>query len=160
MRSLETARLLEDLPETADAFRSGEVSESQAAEIAAAASVDPSAEGRLLDRARKGSSHRQFRDDCREAKLRAADDRAMAQRLHETRSARTWSDGHWCLEARLRPDEGARVNQVLERKTDELFQAARAEGRHEPRDAYRADAFGGDHARRIAGEADRVAAGG
>jgi len=141
MRSLETARRLEELPETADAFRAGELSESQAAEIAAAASLDPTAEGRLLDTVRDGKSYREFRDDCREAKLRAADDQATTQRLHETRSVRTYSDGHWCLEARLRPDEGARVNQVLEHKTDELFKAARAEGRHEPRDAYRADAL-------------------
>jgi hypothetical protein len=141
MRSLETARRLEELPDTADAFRAGDLSESQACEIAAAASLDPSAEGRLLGRVRDGTSFREFRDDCREAKLRAADDRALTQRLHETRSVRTWSDGHWCLEARLRPDEGARVNQVLEHKTDELFKAARAEGRHEPRDAYRADAL-------------------
>jgi len=141
MRSLDTARRLEDLPETADAFRAGELSEAQASEIAAAASLDPSAEGRLLDRARDGKSFREFRDDCREAKLRAADDQAITQRLHETRSVRTWSDGHWCLEARLRPDEGARVSQVLENKTNELFAAARAEGRREPRDAYRADAL-------------------
>jgi hypothetical protein len=141
MRSLETARRLEELPETADAFRAGELSESQAYEIAAAATADPSAESRLLHRVRNGSSFREFRDDCREAKLRAADDQALTQRLHETRSARTYSDGHWCLEARLRPDEGARVNQVLEHKTDELFKAARAEGRREPRDAYRADAL-------------------
>jgi len=141
MRSLETARRLEELPETQDAFRAGELSESQASEIAAAAAVDASAEGRLLDRVRDGSSFREFRDDCREAKLRAADDQAITQRLHETRSVRTWSDGHWCLEARLRPDEGARVNQMLEHKTDELFKAARAEGRRESRDAYRADAL-------------------
>ena len=32
MRSLETARRLEDLPETADAFRAGDLSESQAVE--------------------------------------------------------------------------------------------------------------------------------
>jgi hypothetical protein len=33
------------------------------------------------------------------------------------------------------------VSQVLENKTNELFAAARAEGRREPRDAYRADAL-------------------
>jgi uncharacterized protein DUF222/HNH endonuclease len=141
MRSLETARHLEELPQTAEAFRAGELSESQASEIAAAAAVDPSAEGRLLDTVRDGTSFREFRDDCREAKLRAADDQELTRRLHETRSVRTYADGHWCLEARLRPDEGARVNQVLEHKTDELFKAARAEGRHEPREAYRADAL-------------------
>src|SRR5215211_7386979 len=79
IRSLDTARQLEELPETADAFRAGELSESQAAEIAAAATVDPSAEARLLDRVRDGKSFREFRDECREAKLRAADDREMTQ---------------------------------------------------------------------------------
>jgi hypothetical protein len=141
MRSLDTAKRLEELPETADAFRAGDLSEAQASEIAAAATLDPSAEGRLLARARDGSSFRGFRDECREAKLRAEDDRSCAQRLHETREARTYSDGHWCLEARLRPDEGARVNQVLENKTDEIFRAARAAGRTEPRAAYMADAI-------------------
>jgi hypothetical protein len=141
MRSLETARRLEELPETADAFRAGALSESQASEIAAAATLDPSAERRLLEQVRDGRSFREFRDHCREAKLRAADDRATAQRLHETRSVRTWSDGHWCLEARLRPDEGDRVRQALEHKTEELFNAARADGRREPREAYRADAL-------------------
>jgi hypothetical protein len=141
MRSLETARRLEELPETADALRAGELSEAQAAEIAGAAWLDPSAEGRLLDRARGGSSFRGFRDACREAAMRAADDRALAQRLHETRAVRTWSDGHWRLDAALRPDEGARVGQVLETKTSELFEAARAAGRRQPREAYRADAL-------------------
>src|SRR5947209_11602243 len=57
-RSLQTARELEGLAETADAFRAGELSEAQASEIAAAASLDPTAEGRLLDTARGGSSFR------------------------------------------------------------------------------------------------------
>src|SRR6266516_6542877 len=127
-RSLQTARELEDLPETADAFRSGELSEAQASEIAAAATLDPAAEGRLLDTARGGSSFRGFRDQCREAALRAADDRTAAQRLHESRAVHTWCDGPYRMEVRLRPDIGARVESVLEAKTDELFAAARAQG--------------------------------
>jgi hypothetical protein len=97
--------------------------------------------GTVVGSGADGSSFREFRDECREAKLRAADDQAITQRLHETRAVRTWSDGHWRLEAQLRPDEGARVNQVLEHKTNELFVAARAEGRREAREAYRADAL-------------------
>jgi hypothetical protein len=46
-RSLQTARALEALPETQDAFRAGELSEAQAAEIAATATLDPSTESRL-----------------------------------------------------------------------------------------------------------------
>ena len=52
-RSLQTARDLEALPETAEAFRAGELSEAQAAEIAGAATQDPSAEARLLEAARE-----------------------------------------------------------------------------------------------------------
>src|SRR5262245_2049684 len=55
-RTLETARRLEDLRETADAFRAGELSEAQAAEVAAAASLDPSAEHRLLETVRGSKS--------------------------------------------------------------------------------------------------------
>jgi hypothetical protein len=141
-RSLQTARELETLPETADAFRAGELSEAQAAEIAATATLDPSVEGRLLETVRGGSSLRGLRDTCREVSMRAAEDRAKARWLHETRAARSWtdSDGHWVLHASLSPDDAARVHSALETKTGELFAAARAAGRVELRSAYVADA--------------------
>ena len=53
----------------------------------------------------------------------------------------TWCDGPYRMDVRLRPDVGARVESVLETKTDELFAAARAQGRCEPRAAYKADAL-------------------
>jgi hypothetical protein len=49
-RTLETARALDALPATADAFRAGQLSETQAAEITAAAGADPTAEHALLAR--------------------------------------------------------------------------------------------------------------
>ncbi len=49
-RTLETARALDALPETEAAFRSGQLSETQAAEVAGAASADPHAEAELLGR--------------------------------------------------------------------------------------------------------------
>jgi hypothetical protein len=141
-RSLQTARELEALPETQDAFRAGELSEAQAAEIAATASLDPSAESRLLETVRGGSSLRGLRDTCREVSMRAAEDAAKARWLHETRAARYWTDGdgHWVLHASLAPDDAARVHSALETKTGELFAAARAAGRLELRSAYAADA--------------------
>jgi hypothetical protein len=141
-RSLQTARALEALTETADAFRAGELSEAQAAEIAATASLDPSAEGRLLATVRGGSSLRGLRDTCREVSMRAAEDQAKARWLHETRAARTWTDGdgHWVLHASLSPDDAARVHSALEAETGEVFAAARAAGRAELRSAYAADA--------------------
>jgi hypothetical protein len=47
-RELETAKRLEELPDTAAAVRAGELSGAQASEIAASASVDPHAEAHLL----------------------------------------------------------------------------------------------------------------
>ena len=72
-RSLQTARELEALPATAAAFRSGELSEAQASEIAATATLDPAAEARLLDSARAAVSFKGLRDECRE------DDRARGR---------------------------------------------------------------------------------
>ena len=141
-RELETARKLEELPETAKAFRSGELSEAQASEIAASASVDPASEERLLDTVREGATFRTVRDQCRETTMRASDDAARTRRLHDTRSAHTYTDtdGHLVLHAALAPDLGARVRSVIEKKTDELFRLARAAGRTELRSAYMADA--------------------
>jgi hypothetical protein len=142
-RRLETARRLEELAETADAFRNGELSESQAEEIAAAASQDPSAEHRLLDTARNSKSFRRVRDACRETKMRAVDDRARARWLHEQRSARYWTDqnGHWRLEAKLSPDDAAWVRSALDLKTEERYLAARGRGETESQAAHRADAL-------------------
>jgi Domain of unknown function (DUF222)/HNH endonuclease len=143
-RSLGTARKLEQLPETQEAFSSGELSEAQAAEIAQAASLDPSAERRLLERARRGGSFRRLRDECRDAAVRARDDRKHAQYLHESRAVNIWTDafdGAFRIDGRLAPDEGAFVKSALENKTNEIFEAARQAGRCESRAAYMADAL-------------------
>jgi hypothetical protein len=50
-RTLETARALEQLPDTDAAFRAGALSATQAAEITSAAGADPSAEAALLEAA-------------------------------------------------------------------------------------------------------------
>lgn len=142
-RSLDAARQLEDLPATAAAFKRGELSEAQAAEIAATATLDPSAEGRLLATATGGSSYRTFRDQCRAASVRAADDRRLAQRLHETRAVHTWTerDGAWRMDVRLPPDDGAYVGHAIEDWTNRIAGVARPPGQREPRAAYAADAL-------------------
>jgi len=142
-RSLETARDLEGLPETAAAFAAGELSEAQASEIAATAVLDPSAERRLLETARGGSSFKSLRDECRDTAGRVEDDTTRARRLHETRAAYSWTerDGAWRLDVRLAPDQGAKVAAALSAETDELFRRARAAGRLEPRAALAADAL-------------------
>jgi hypothetical protein len=144
-RELETATKLEALPATRAAFSAGELSEAQAGEIAASAALDPKSESRLLATAREGASYRTVRDQAREVTLRARDDAAHTRWLHDHRTAHhaTTSAGHVLVHAELSPDVGARVVSALEKVTDKLFHAARAEGRRELRSAYMADALAG-----------------
>jgi len=140
---LETARALEQLPETDAAFRAGELSGTQAAEIAGAAGADPHAERELLETAAE-TSVKGLRDRCRQVRAGAeADDRAWARRLHVERKAHEWTDpdGAYRIEARLAPDAGARFSSAWKAHVDRIFCDARRAGRREPRAAYAADAL-------------------
>jgi hypothetical protein len=142
-RTLETARALEQLPETDASFRAGMLSETQAAEITATAIADPFAECELLEAA-SSTSVKGLRDRCRQVRVGAEpDDRAWARRLHETRRAHKWNDpdGAYRVEARMAPDAGARFDAAWEAHTDRMFREARRAGRREPRAAYAADAL-------------------
>jgi Domain of unknown function (DUF222) len=142
-RTLETARALEQLPDTDAAFRDGRLSEVQAAEITSTALADPGAEADLLEAAGT-TSVKGLRDRCREVRAGAeADDRAWARRLHVSRRAHEWTDpdGTYRLEARLAPDAGARFSNALKAHTDRIFCEARRAGRRESRAAYAADAL-------------------
>ena len=142
-RALETARALEQLPETEVAFRSGELSAIQAAEVTSAAGCAPAAEAELLETA-KATSVKGLRDRCRQVRAGAeADDREWGRRLHVERKAHEWSDpdGAYCVSARMAPDAGARFSSAWRAHTDRIFREARRAGRHEPRAAYAADAL-------------------
>jgi hypothetical protein len=142
-RTLETARVLDQLPDTDTAFRAGELSQVQAAEIANAAVADPGAEAVLLETA-ASTSVKGLRDRCRQVRAGAEeDDRAWARRLHEGRRAHDWTDpdGAYCLSARMAPDAGARFNSAWKAHIDRIFADARRAGRREPRAAYAADAL-------------------
>jgi hypothetical protein len=142
-RTLETARALEQLPDTDTAFRAGELSETQAAEITSAATAEPSAEAELLEAA-AATSVKGLKDHCRQVRAGAeADDRAWARRLHVERKAYEWTDaeGAYCLSARIGPDAGARFSSAWKAHVDRIFCDARRAGRHEPRAAYAADAL-------------------
>jgi hypothetical protein len=142
-RTLETARALDSLPETDAAFRSGRLSEVQAAEVAGAAAAEPRAEAELLEAA-GSTSVKGLRDRCRQVRAGAeADDQAWARRLHIERRAHEWTDpdGSYHLSARLAPDAGARFSSAWRAHTDRIFCEARRAGRREPRAAYAADAL-------------------
>jgi Domain of unknown function (DUF222) len=142
-RTLETARALEQLPATDAAFRAGQLSETQAAEITATAVADPSAESALLETA-ESTSVKGLRDRCRQVRAGAEeDDRAWARRLHVERKAHEWTDpdGAYCVSGRMAPDAGARFSSAWNAHTDRIFREARQAGRREPRAAYAADAL-------------------
>ncbi len=141
--TLETARRLEELPATEAAFRAGELSETQAREIASAAAADPAAEDDLL-RAASNSTVSELRDRCRRVKAAATADADEAyERIRRRRYLRHWTDrdGALRLEALLPADDGAVVLAALDARRQKIFTQAHQQGRREAFEAYAADAL-------------------
>jgi uncharacterized protein DUF222/HNH endonuclease len=141
--TLETAKRLERLPGTAEVFRTGRMSETQAREIASAASVDPSSEEHLLNTTRTGDVTG-LKEECRKVRASAvADEVELYEAIHRSRYLRSWTehDGAFRLDARLTPDAGATVLASLEPHRKRMFEDARRAGRRETQEAYLADAL-------------------
>jgi hypothetical protein len=141
-RVLATAERLEELPDTADAFASGKVTQAQVHEIASAAIEAPECERELISTARD-RNHAQLRDQA--ARIRAAgrDAQERERRAREQRSVRTYTDGEgvWHLHAQGAPSDGARIEARLKAETEIVFHDARKAGLREPHDAYAFDAL-------------------
>jgi hypothetical protein len=87
-----TANRLTELPATEDEMRSGDLSPQQAAQVTAGASKDPSAEQRLLRKAKR-SGMRDLRDE-KERVIAGVTDEDEARRTAKTdRHFRTWTKG-------------------------------------------------------------------
>ena len=143
LATLETAARLRELPGVDAALRAGELSGVQANEIASAAATDAGAEGELLGVARDDGVAG-LRDTCRRVKAEAAPDELARHRaLHAARALRHWNDpdGAGRLDGRFTPEVLAELLVALEPFEAEAFRGARAEGRRESFDAYRADAL-------------------
>jgi Domain of unknown function (DUF222) len=141
--SLETSKKVAELPHTGAAMRRGELSRSQADEIASAAAANPGAERSLLLKA-ANSSLAELREVCARTRAQAdPDPEATHRRIHRDRRLRRWTDsqGAWNLAACGTPDAGSPFNTVLDPIIDELFHAARRAGLREPREAYAFDAL-------------------
>jgi hypothetical protein len=143
MSTLETAARLPELPAVDRAVRAGELSTVQANEIASAAGSDAKAGAELVDVARNDGVAG-LKDRCRRVKAAAAPDELARHRaIHASRSLRHWEDpdGAGRLDGRFTPEVLAELLVALEPFEAEAFRAARAEGRREGFDAYRADAL-------------------
>ena len=138
---LDTGEKLPSLPTLDAAARSGAVSPAQAAPIADAATADPAAEQRLVDKAKRASLG-ELRDECARTKAAAArDDEARHAAIHRSRHLRRrrCPDGAAELHYRSTVDEVAEVFSVVAGFANQAFDQARGEGRREPEEAYLAD---------------------
>jgi Domain of unknown function (DUF222) len=139
---METAVRLEGLPATAEAFRSGQLSEVQAREIASAAAGHPGREDELLAVARS-ESVQGLRLACRAAVAGDRDETAAHRAVHRSRYLKHWidDDGAARLSVRLTVEDMATVLAAVDAFEAEVFATARAQGRVEPYHAYQADAL-------------------
>ena len=137
--ALETSEQLKALPATAAAMRAGRLSRDKAAVISSAATVDPDAEPELLAGADQPLAA--VREKCLAAK--GKDRNAAHKRIKKARYAREFTDkeGAWNFMARGTAEAGRTFQVGHDPIVDEMFKAARAEGRDEPREAYAFDAL-------------------
>lgn len=141
--SLDTAERLKELPATDTAARSGQLSPEKAAAVADGASADPSAEPKLLAKA-KTSSLAELREEVGRVKAAADPDPEATYRRHRSeRHLRIWADeaGLSKLFGQTTPDQMAVIAAAVTARTQELFDAARKAGIREPRAAYCIDAL-------------------
>ena len=139
---LETARHLGSLPATDEAVRQGKLSEIQVKEIAGAAILQPDAEVALVEAAgQQPLSVLKLR--CRRVRAAGQDQRATYEAIRKGRFLRNWVEDNGAVrfEARLTPDEGARLVAAVGVEADRLADAARKAGLVEPRKAMAADAL-------------------
>ena len=142
--TLETARHLGSLPATDEAVRQGRLSGTQVKEIAGAAILQPDAEQSLVDAA----GHQPvnvLKLRCRRVRAAGQDQKAAYDAIRRGRYLRNWVEdsGAVRFDARLTPDEGARLLAAVTSETDRLMATGRRAGIDEPRKALAADALVG-----------------
>ncbi len=140
--ALETARNLGSLPATDEAVRQGKLSETQLKEIAGAAILQPGAERALVEAAgQQPLSVLKLR--CRRVRAAGQDSHGSYEAIRRGRYFRNWVEGDGAVrfDARLTPDEGARLLASVKDEVDRLAADARRVGLEEPRRALAADAL-------------------
>ncbi len=142
INTLQAARQLGSLPATDEAMRDGRLSETQVKEIAGAAIHQPGAEQELVEAA----GHQpltMLKLRCRRVRASGREQGATYETIRRQRYLRNWVDGEGAvrLDARLTPDEGARLMAAVNAEADRLASQARRVGHDEPRKALAADAL-------------------
>ncbi len=140
--ALETAKGLDNCPQTQAALCSGELSLAQAAEITKTEAAVPGSEADLLELAGRAGVGA-LREAARTRRLHAQDADELYQRQRRARYLRHWQDdqGMIHISGSFTPDVGVRVVNRLDTETDRLFRSASREGNTEPRECLAADAL-------------------
>jgi hypothetical protein len=144
-RTLEVGRQIQQLPGTEDALRSGRLSGPKVAEVAGAATLDPSMEQDLLDGAAEEPLHA-VKERCQRARASASgqDQVAATRRIRAARHFSSWTDadGAFCYQGRDTADRGAQILRALGATAKGLRSGDRGSGADDlPERAVRADAF-------------------
>jgi len=154
--ALDTAGALHKLPSTKAALAAGELSLSQAAEIAKTEAARPGSEQQLLALARSHSL-RALKEAARRRRLGSIDPEELHRRQHQAQELRHWRDelGMICFSGALAPEAGLAFLSRLEAETDRVFRQGGPEVRAWSRRRRAAEAFvhlveggGGPQARR------------
>lgn len=116
-RAMETAKGLEVVPDTKDALLAGEVSLSQAQEIAQSEKETPGGEAELLSEAKKGDLS-SLRNATRERVFSETPPEDLHRRQYRARFLRHWRDrlGMVCFEGALPPESGVALMNRLEQR--------------------------------------------
>jgi hypothetical protein len=140
-RVIDTAKRLEQLPDTEAAVREGRLSARQAQLVTEAAAHNPAVERALLAAAGEGMVP--LKDACVVARAHAEDEGARAARQHAARRLRVWTANDGMVEGhfRLAPEVGGRLKAAIDAGTQRIFRRRRAAGPHETHEAYAADAL-------------------
>jgi hypothetical protein len=144
INALKAARRLGSLPATDDAMRNGRLSETQVGEIAGAAIVQPEAEEELVEAANQQPLN-VLKLRCRRVKAAGTDQRQAYEKIRRGRYLHHWTDDEGAVrfDAKLTPDEGARLEAAVKAETRRLAGEAREAGCDEPARALAADALVG-----------------
>jgi hypothetical protein len=142
INTLQAARQLGSLPATDEAMRDGRLSETQVKEIAGAAIHQPGAEQELVDAA-GNQPLTMLKLRCRRVRAGGKEQSTTYDTIRRQRYLRNWIDGEGAvrLDARLTPDEGARLIAAVTAEADRLANQARRVGHDESRKAFAADAL-------------------
>jgi HNH endonuclease len=142
--TVDTGAALAEAGEVEEALKGGAISLDQATEIARAEKACPGVSGELLAVAHEESFH-SLRDRARKVVLEAEQHRDLAERQHNSRTARSFSDelGMVHINLALEPHIGAPIVNRAEAEGARLYRQAKKEETPEPFERYLADAYAG-----------------